>query len=429
MNGEVSVRIPCKNSECKGTILLTTAEKTGGYCMPCFTAIKRKEEEEYIKKNRKDINLYEDIKDLAEILIIMHKPQKYDPLKNYLPYEKTIEEVYELLKLEDIEKLKSHVIQLIKENEIDEAEEIIIELACFTNASLTDCLEMLLESRNYRPSIAFKSASEEIRDVLINEVQINKNDRNELLFALAWVGDKRIVSLFNEWRNEPPVWKEELYILPEEYALEAGWELDEKGQKRDLFYKESYPLIKATKINKNDNPVKMLSDLEEKCPWCNSPLMVLFEFDLSHPSLEFLKLSGKKLRIATCDICTCYGTIYTEIDGEGNYKWSCFNEKPSYLPDMDSEEKIQYNNNLVLSQEKRSCYHAASPYVQTNISQIGGHPTWLQDAEYPKCPKCNKSMKFIGQIDGGDVMDYGEGVNYAFICEECNIAATNYQQT
>ncbi|MCR3759229.1 DUF1963 domain-containing protein [Clostridium felsineum] len=429
MNKEDVLRIPCKNSECKGMPLLSTVEKTGGYCMPCFTEIKRKEKEKYIKKNRKDINLYEGITDLVEILIIMHNPKKYDPFKNYLPYEKTVEEIYEALTLEDIQKLKGYVIQLIKEKQIDKAEEIIIELACFTKVALTDCLEILIKSKNYRPSIGFKGASEEVRDVLIEEIEKNENDRNELLLALSWIGDKRIVSLFNEWKSQPPVWKEKLYIEPEEYALEAGWELDEKGKKRELFYKESYALVDAVKINKNDNPVKILSDLEEKCPWCNSPLIVLFEFDLSHPSLEFLKLSGKRLRIATCDICTCYGTIYTEIDGEGNYKWSSFNKKPSYLPDVEDEEEIQYNNNLVLAQEKRSCYHAASPFAQTSISQIGGHPTWLQDAEYPKCPKCNKSMKFIGQIDSEDVMEYGEGVKYAFICEECNIAATNYQQT
>jgi len=57
----LSERIPCRSEVCKGTILRTTADRTGGYCMPCYQEIKRKEEEEFIKKNRKNVNLYASI--------------------------------------------------------------------------------------------------------------------------------------------------------------------------------------------------------------------------------------------------------------------------------------------------------------------------------------------------------------------------------
>ncbi|MEO2603933.1 hypothetical protein [Clostridium butyricum] len=102
----MSNRIPCKSEGCNSTILQTTAERTGGYCMPCYQKIKRKEEEEFIKKNRKDINLYDSISDPAEIIKIMHTPKKYNPLENYLKYEKSIEEIYGILSKEDIERMK-----------------------------------------------------------------------------------------------------------------------------------------------------------------------------------------------------------------------------------------------------------------------------------------------------------------------------------
>ncbi|WP_291582168.1 hypothetical protein [Clostridium sp. UBA6640] len=38
-------RIPCRSEGCKTNILQTTADRTGGYCMPCYQEIKRKEEE------------------------------------------------------------------------------------------------------------------------------------------------------------------------------------------------------------------------------------------------------------------------------------------------------------------------------------------------------------------------------------------------
>jgi hypothetical protein len=40
------------------------------------------------------------------------------------------------------------------------------------------------------------------------------------------------------------------------------------------------------------------------------------------------------------------------------------------------------------------------------------------------CPVCN----FYGQIYT-DIEEYGDGMYYDFVCEECNIAATHYQQS
>ena len=30
--------------------------------------------------------------------------------------------------------------------------------------------------------------------------------------------------------------------------------------------------------------------------------------------------------------------------------------------------------------------------ICVNSSQVGGHPTWQQDAEYPICPECARSF-------------------------------------
>ncbi|MBN1056078.1 MULTISPECIES: DUF1963 domain-containing protein [unclassified Clostridium] len=63
------------------------------------------------------------------------------------------------------------------------------------------------------------------------------------------------------------------------------------------------------------------------------------------------------------------------------------------------------------------------------FTKIGGIPTWIQDAEYPQCPKCGEKMMFVGQVSMEDLEAYGEGIYYGFICNECKIAATGYQQT
>ncbi|WP_252250921.1 DUF1963 domain-containing protein [Clostridium sp. ZBS13] len=53
----------------------------------------------------------------------------------------------------------------------------------------------------------------------------------------------------------------------------------------------------------------------------------------------------------------------------------------------------------------------------------------MSDAEYPQCPKCGEKMMFVGQVSMEDLEEYGEGIYYGFICNECKIAATGYQQT
>ena len=105
MDNEVK-RIPCKNKNCDKTILEVTSKKTGGYCYPCYNAIEAKKREEYIRKNRRDVNLYEGINDPVEIIKIMHKDKKYDPLIKYIDYPKTKEEVYDILSTDDVESLK-----------------------------------------------------------------------------------------------------------------------------------------------------------------------------------------------------------------------------------------------------------------------------------------------------------------------------------
>ncbi|MGN2370881.1 hypothetical protein ACTFJW_12655 [Clostridium cagae] len=35
----------------------------------------------------------------------------------------------------------------------------------------------------------------------------------------------------------------------------------------------------------------------------------------------------------------------------------------------------------------------------------------------------------FGQVSMEDLEEYGEGIYYGFICNECKIAATGYQQT
>ncbi len=424
----MSERLPCKNSNCKGTILPTTANKTGGYCMPCLQAIKKKEYDEYIKKNRKDVNLYEGIQDKVEIIKIMNTPLKYDPLINYIKYEKSLEDIYSSITMEDVLRLKKYVLELIEEDNFDKAEDILLPLVCITNANIEECLAALTDKSHYYPGILFKDANTDTRDKLIKKLDSDLENQNHILYALSWIGDQTVVSLFNSWRKNPPIWKSKLCVNPETYSFESGWELTNNGERRNLFYNECYPFEKSEP--KDSDPVIVLQKNDETCKWCGSSFITLFDFDLKNKLLDFITFNTDRLVIATCPLCACYGVLYTQIDNNGISRWCELNQKPAYLPEFKQEEEyFVIENPLRLSTCKRNAYYAAKWTLGLPSSQLGGHPSWVQDAEYPICPQCKKSMTFIGQLECADFDEYAEGIYYSFICADCNIAATNYQQT
>lgn len=429
MDSEVKI-IPCKNKNCDKTILEATAKKTEGYCYPCYNAMQAKEREEYIRKNRRDVNLYDGINDLVEIVKIMHKNKKYDPLINYINYPKTKEEIYSVLSADDLEMLKQYAMELYK-NDNDEWDQILLHLVCFKGADIDEFLKVLIDDcKIYEPSL-FKNASDDIAELLIEKLKC-KDDRvsiNHILISLVMIGNARVVEVFNEWKKNEPEFSKDLYVKPYEYSLEGGWKPDSQGNRKNVYYKKSYGVKDG--MPQKDTPVKFFEKQEEKCKWCGRKLTSLFTIDLHNKNMHFEGLTGDEISISTCDNCTCYGFIYTDIETNGNVAWSQYNIEPEYLNthDEDEYEECEYVKKIYIDGNVKTENYAANQFLDVKFTKIGGMPTWIQDAEYPKCPKCGEEMMFVGQVSMEDFEEYGEGIFYGFVCNECKIAATGYQQT
>ncbi|ULO06217.1 DUF1963 domain-containing protein [Paenibacillus sp. 19GGS1-52] len=427
----MSERLPCQTLGCKASILPATALKTGGICMPCHQKKLALEEKAYIEQNRKDVDLYAGVNDPVEILKIMHKPRKYNPLEHEITYQKTAQELYHQLNESDRERLETYAIALMEEDDFGQAETILLSLACFSSARIERGLEVFFRKGKYYPGILYKEASQDIRDKLIHQLEYNSANRNHLLLALAWIGDEEVVRQFETWRQHPPQWASELNTSPESYSHEAGWELDTGGRKKLLYYPESYPLKVCAEgesgMNRAHSAVVVLQSSEYSCPWCGSKLTVLFDYNLQHPLIQYMKLSGQRLRIAACMHCNCYGTVFMKVDLDGGYSWSEYNVVPDFLPENKDIEELSWRA-MQLSEQQMGTYEHAFWTLEAPATQIGGHPAWIQDAEYPVCPCCSVTMKFIAQIDMEQV-EFSEGIYYIYLCEACLIVAVNYQQT
>ena len=93
-----------------------------------------------------------------------------------------------------------------------------------------------------------------------------------------------------------------------------------------------------------------------------------------------------------------------------------------------SQKKVQ-RRLFHIASKPRQPFHGSEWAMEPSISQVGGHPGWVQDADYPVCPGCSATMKAIGQLDGEMIQENGEGVYYMFACEPCQMTAVSYQQS
>lgn len=395
--------------------------------MPCVQRTAREKREEYVRQNRIDINLYEGLTDPVEIIKTFHRPKDLDPLKRFLPSPEPVDSIYSHLTPDEAQDLMEYVIRLLKSGDKDQSEEIARCLAAFTDIPLDLMLKQFLSDGLFYPGIIFRKASATIREELIRRLESDLENRNVLLLALGWIGDEEVVNLFSSWKRNPPVWRSALHVPPEEYAEEAGWEVTAEYRRRNLYFDLCYPLQPRT--TEKGGPVRVVDTYEGNCQWCGRELIRLFDIELAVPPLTAMPIKAARINIATCDVCTCYGFVFAELNPEGKAQWSGHNKRPDYLPDSTKSWDRMPTDRLILSPEPRPALHAADWLLPTKFSQIGGHPTWVQDAEYPSCPDCRHKMMFFAQFSHDEIEESAEGIFYSFLCTDCWITATSYQQT
>ncbi len=119
-----SERVPCKNPDCRHTILPATAKRSTGLCAPCMRAIRQAEWAEYVRQNRRTVNLYEGVTDPVEAICILLTQRKHDPLIQYLPAPKTAARYFEDLTEMQAERLAGVAAGAMKSGNEDFAEDI-----------------------------------------------------------------------------------------------------------------------------------------------------------------------------------------------------------------------------------------------------------------------------------------------------------------
>jgi hypothetical protein len=267
------------------------------------------------------------------------------------------------------------------------------------------------------------------------ETDLDRVLRDNVLCALAWIGDEIVQETFKRWRQTPPPWRSALSWSPDRYAHVAGWELTVDGTRRDLYHAQCYELMAADTATRDalPGPVTVFTHTGERCRWCERHLTILFDCDLHNPRLTFLDGQRKRLCIPMCLNCSLQDErIFSDLDSQGVPRWSAVSgERPEYLDldIFDGCEELSAQRTLVLGAPRRTPYETIGLYWHTGLSQLGGHPEWVQYPGYPVCPSCRQTMTCVGQLGLIDMQPGTEGMIYAFYCASCGKATTGYQQT
>ena len=317
-------------------------------------------------------------------------------------------------------------------NEDDLVTTVLHDLACFRAASLTLAHGTLLSYSNdnyYDAGLWFQHASRETTERLIGRTE--KREERFRLAEIAWTGSELAEAQFREWQENTPEFIKSRFSTMNALIHDAGWELNQAGERYNLFYKESRTLTWEPREDRFNSGT---------CRACKQHLDVLFDFDLTNPTLNFLALEGTRLRLPLCINCLFDDPdshICFAVDTDGNYEWSNFNSEESrpFYSDVAVDTSFWRENKLVPSQRTRPLLESRRWCRYAN-DHVGGHAGWMHDTDYPGCPSCNSSMKFIAQCSDLNltyaqttryVGDEIEGILYAFLCPQCMLSTYEYQ--
>ncbi len=304
--------------------------------MPCLQERDRREREEFIRKNRKDVNPYEGLSDPLEILKVKHRPRKPDPLVCLSPCPRKTEALYAELDIKRTAALVQHAAELVSCGEAEQAEDIARCLTAFTEADISPLLHAFVSAEHFASGFIFLRATPDICELLMKRLARVPEDeehrliRDKLLSALAWIGDARVVDLFGRWRVSPPSWAKTLFVPPERYAENAGWQLAGDLRRHELYHKVCYPLLHSDAEDSTSLSVAM-TVRQDRCPWCNHQLLNLFDLNGSLDQLAFLGCSSVRITIPFCECCSRFGVLFGKL-GEHGSAWSDYNKKPTRLP-------------------------------------------------------------------------------------------------
>jgi hypothetical protein len=186
----------------------------------------------------------------------------------------------------------------------------------------------------------------------------------------------------------------------------------------------------------NEIPQRFGGTIDAECAICGGKLHHLITLNPIPDSLRISNLSS--LTLAVCLSCLGWNPdtsqyLYYEHDADGiprHIGYAGERIQPEF-PTLGIEETTVY---LVDGGARWRWSDWGNEY---NMHRVGGFPWWIQSPDYPQCIRCQKSMRFLFQLDSSlpspdsrDEWIWGEyGYGYGLWCDDCQVSSYLWQCT
>ena len=172
------------------------------------------------------------------------------------------------------------------------------------------------------------------------------------------------------------------------------------------------------------------------CRVCGGGLHHLVTLNPIPKGLGVTRLSA--LNLVTCRSCLGWEepTLSFQHDRSGQSIPVGY-DGPIKKPEFPSGSLRKTSVSLVAADQRWRWQDWALSNSRENLNRVGGHPTWIQGAEYPQCVLCQNTMRFLLQLDsntpggedGGEWLWGSGGICYCFWCDRCKVSCSLWQCT
>jgi hypothetical protein len=165
--------------------------------------------------------------------------------------------------------------------------------------------------------------------------------------------------------------------------------------------------------------------VESRCGLCGSQLHHL----LTLPPDAFPGTRATDVSLATCLSCQGWETQPLYFSHADPRRPRSLDEG-QVTPQFPSGPLVETQVRLAPTPARWRWQDWALSNGRENLSRVGGHPGWIQGAEFPSCVSCQEKMDFILQLDSNlpaeDSPEFlwgSGGICYGFWCARCEISA------
>jgi hypothetical protein len=172
-----------------------------------------------------------------------------------------------------------------------------------------------------------------------------------------------------------------------------------------------------------------------QCSLCGGALHRLLLLAPILPGLGITRLT--RLELATC--LSCLGWERQPLfyrHGKGGSPRNIGYDGPPVSPQFPADPLREAEVGLAPTPRRWFWQSWGCSNGRENLNRVGGEPCWIQDAEYPSCPSCNKLMPYLFQLDsdlpkadGGEWLWGSGGIVYGFWCNGCRVSGFLWQCT